>query len=170
MRSVAPKYANANDFSSGAGAARTGGRWSRKGLAAVYLSLSPTTAAVESYQQFTSLGFAGAVRPRVFIGARVKLARLLDLTSSATRQRLGFSLNELLNENWIAIQEEGDESWTQAIGRGAVAAGFEGLLAPSARDRPKGQNLVIFPGSLLKGSRIEPMGMNELPPHPGPAE
>lgn len=60
MRSVAPKYANPRDFVSGAGAARTGGRWSKRGLAAVYLSLSPMTAAAESFQGFRPLGFAGS--------------------------------------------------------------------------------------------------------------
>lgn len=167
MRSVKRMHANTQDFASGQGAARIGGRWSRVGLPAVYTSLSPVTAAAESYQEFDAFGFAGRiVEPRVFCGARVRLSRVLDLTDGRIRRKLGFSLQNLVDEDWLGIQRAGDESWTQAIGRGAHADGFEGLLAPSAQDRPGGRNLVIFPDRLLSGSVVEPMGLEDLPPHP----
>jgi hypothetical protein len=72
----------------------------------------------------------------------------------------------LLDEDWLAIQQGGQESWTQAIGRGAFEAGFEGLIVPSARDRPNGENLVIFPTNLRRGSRIDVIGKEDLPAHP----
>ena len=75
---------------------------------------------------------------------------------------------DILNEDWQTIQREGDESWTQAIGRGAYSAGFEGLLVPSARHRPQGVNLVIFPDNLRVGSSIDILGKEDLPDHPSP--
>lgn len=107
------------------------------------------------------------MRPRVFCGAAVTLQAVLDLTDGGVRRRLGFTLAELLDEDWLAIQDAGDESWTQAIGRGAYVAGFEAVLAPSARDRPRGKNLVVFPERIRAGSKIELLGQGELPAHPG---
>ena len=81
------------------------------------------------------------------------------------RRKLGFRLNELTEEEWHTIQVAGEESWTQAIGRGCRWAGFEGLIAPSARNR-LGKNVVTFPDKLGEGSRIELMAKEKLPPHP----
>jgi RES domain-containing protein len=103
--------------------------------------------------------------PRVFVGISFKLKSVLDLTESKVRRRLGFSLNELLTEDWRALQENGEESWTQAIGRGASSASFEGILVPSAQDR-NGTNIVIFPGNLARSGAIELMGKDQLPKHP----
>ena len=36
IRSVATQYANKNDFFSGDGAAKSGGRWNRPGISAIY--------------------------------------------------------------------------------------------------------------------------------------
>jgi RES domain-containing protein len=167
MRSTSLRYATAKDFLSGDGAAQTGGRWNPQGIKAIYASASPVTAAYEAYRNFAAYGFAkSTVRPRVFCGAKVNLQQLLDLTNPGIRRRLGFTLAEMLDEDWLAIQDEGDESWTQAAGRGASMAGFEGLLVPSARDRPQGINVVIFPGKLRTGSTIRILGGNELPRHP----
>jgi len=169
MRSSTVRYANEHDFLSGDGAAAVGGRWNRRGIKAVYASLSPVTAAREAYQGFEAFGFAtDLVRPRIFCGAAVQLQAVLALTDRGIRRRLGFTLEELLDEDWVTIQDEGDESWTQAIGRGAHLAGFEAVLAPSARDRPDGRNLIIFPERIRAGSKVEILGKNELPPHPGP--
>jgi hypothetical protein len=43
---------------------------------------------------------------------------------------------------------------------------FEGLIVPSAQDRPKGINIVIFPDNLQTGSRIDILGKEDLPDHP----
>ena len=123
----------------------------------------------EAYQNILHLGFpASSIRPRVFAGAKARLQALFDLTNATVRAHLGFTLVELLNEDWLGIQEEGDESWTQAIGRGAYVAGFEGLLVPSAQDRPDGVNVVLFPDRLRRGSKIVILGADQLPPHPIP--
>lgn len=167
MRSVGIRHANAKDIFSGDGAAVRGGRWNPPGIKAVYASWSVITAVHEAYQELLRFGFpAAAIRPRAFCGAAVTLQSVLDLTDKDIRRVLGFTLAELVEEDWLAIQQEGDESWTQAIGRGALEAGFEGLLAPSARDRPDGVNLVVFSANLRRGSTIDIIGKEDLPAHP----
>lgn len=166
FRSVGVRYANESDLLSGEGAACFGGRWNPPGIRAIYTSLDPVTAAKESYQEFARYGFRESeIRPRVFAGIKLKLNRLLDLTDPGIRRRLGFRLADLTQENWRAIQAGGEESWTQAIGRGALTAQFEGLIAPSAIDR-HGKNVIVFPNKLTSGSQVETMAKDELPPHP----
>jgi RES domain-containing protein len=94
-----------------------------------------------------------------------KLGRVLDLTDSAIRRKIGFTLTELLDEDWEAIQARGEEAWTQAIGRGCRQAGFEAILVPSARHRG-GRNIVIFPDRLAAGSSLQLLAPGDLPPHP----
>ena len=162
IRNVGAKYATRNNFYSGAGAAKTGGRWNRKGLEAIYTSLDVETATLEAYQDFIYRGFLlTAITPRVTAGAKVKLSKVLDLTDSKIRQKIGFTKKELVEESWRAIQKTGDESWTQAIGRGAYLAGFEGVIAPSAR-KNDGKNMVIFPKRLAKTSKIDILGVEQL--------
>ena len=166
VRSAGTLYANEQDFLSGRGAARHGGRWNRPGISAVYGSLDIITATTEAYQNFLDAGFAlSAIRPRVMAGATVKLSVVCDLTDRVIRRKMGFTLEELMTEDWKGIQTSGEESWTQAIGRGCRIAGFEGLLAPSARNRG-GKNIVIFPDRLIDGSVLSGLAAEDLPPHP----
>ena len=166
FRSAGVKYANEKDFTSGGGASYYGGRWNPPGVAAIYASLDPATAVKESYQEFIKYGFKpGNIQPRVFAGLKLNVNRVLDLTDAKIRKKLGFSRDRLTGEDWQAIQRGGEESWTQTIGRGALLAGFEGLLVPSARD-PKGTNVVIFPRNLASPSTVEVLGKEKLPPHP----
>jgi RES domain-containing protein len=165
FRSAGVKYANETDLISGDGAGYYGGRWNPPGIRAVYMSLDPVTATKESYQELAKFGFKDSIKPRVMAGAKLKLRRLLDLTDAKVRRKLRFRLDELTREDWHAIQSGGVESWTQAIGRGCRLAGFEGVIAPSARYRG-GKTVVAFPDNLGKGSSIELMLKEELPPHP----
>ncbi len=166
FRSAGIKYANEGDLISGSGASYNGGRWNPPGVKAIYASLDPVTAVKESYQEFIKYGFkVQHIRPRVMAGVKLNVNCLLDLTNAGIRRTLGFRLDELTGEYWHAIQTNGKESWTQAIGRGALLAGFEGLLAPSARDR-HGTNVVIFPDNLVSASAAKLMAKDELPPHP----
>lgn len=166
FRSAGVKYANEKDFVSGEGAGFYGGRWNPPGIKAVYGSLDPVTATAESFQQFLTFGFKiSDIRPRLMMGMRVKVHRLLDLTSAKTRRKIGFRLADLIEEDWAAIQRAGEESWTQAIGRGCRSTGFEGLLAPSAQHRA-GRNVVLFPDKFDSDSLLELIAGDELPPHP----
>ncbi len=166
IRSAGTLYANEEDFLSGGGAQRFGGRWNRRGIRAVYASLDIITATHEAYQNFLTYGFSlSAIRPRVTAGATARLNAVLDLTEGRIRRAIGFTQNELLAEDWEGIQAGGEESWTQAIGRGCRQAGFEGLLAPSAVNRG-GKNIVIFPDRLAPGSTLELLRADEFPPEP----
>lgn len=166
FRSAGVKYANEADLISGNGASYNGGRWNPPGIKAIYGALDPIVAVKESYQEFIKYGIKKEnIRPRVMAGVKLKVNCVLNLTDAKIRRKLGFLLHDLTQENWEAIQNSGEESWTQAIGRGAFLAGFEGLLAPSARDR-SGKNVVIFPENLKSTSKLELMGKDELPPHP----
>ncbi|MEZ6094372.1 MAG: RES family NAD+ phosphorylase [Pirellulaceae bacterium] len=166
MRSVSTRYANESDFLSGKGAAKYGGRWNKPGIVAIYGSTDVLTATLEAYQQFVAFGFSlSAIKPRVMAGIHVHVQFVLDLSKATNRRKIGFNRNELLTEDWQAIQSTGVESWTQAIGRGAMQAGFEGLLVPSAQNR-NGTNLVVFPGKLRETSSLKVLAKSELPPHP----
>lgn len=163
MRCVGAKYAKAKDFFSGAGAAKCGGRWNRVGMEAIYASLDVITATHEAYQNFVAFGFPlTSIQPRVTAGATVSLEKVLELTDAKVRSRIGFTLTELIHEDWRGLQAAGDESWTQAIGRGCLLAGFEAIIVPSARHR-NGKNIVIFPGNLPKTSEIKIQFADQLP-------
>ncbi len=163
VRNVGAKYADQNNFYSGVGAAKAGGRWNRKGLEAIYASLDIETATLEAYQDFIYRGFPmTAITPRVTAGAKVALDKVLDLTDAKVLKKIGFTRKELIDEDWRALQGTGEESWTQAIGRGCYLAQFQGMLVPSAR-KDDGTNIVIFPNRLTKTSKIEILAADQLP-------
>lgn len=162
VRSVPTRYANKNDFFSGDGAARTGGRWNRPGIGAIYASLDVITTTYEAYQNLDTFQFPmTSIQPRVVAGAKVTLDRILDFTDTKNLIKIGFSLEELVTEEWEAIQAGGEESWTQAIGRGCLNAGFAGIVVPSARNS-KGKNIVIFTAN-LSGGEIRILSSDKLP-------
>lgn len=163
VRSVGTKYATQTAFFSGDGASKTGGRWNRRGIKAVYGSLDILTATHEAYQNMLHYRLPlSSIRPRVTAGARVSLAITLDLTSLVIRRRLGFTLQDLIEEDWRGLQAAGVESWTQAIGRGCFIHGVEAIIVPSARHR-SGKNIVLFPGNLQPSSILEILRPKELP-------
>ena len=163
IRNVGAKYSSKNDFYSGVGAAKAGGRWNRKGIEASYASLDVQTATVEAYQDFIYRGLPlSDVTPRVTAGAKVKLEKVLDLADFKILKKIGFTKKELVNEDWRALQKAGEESWTQAIGRGAYLARFEALIVSSAR-RSSGKNIVIFPKNIVATSTIDILGADQLP-------
>jgi hypothetical protein len=74
------------------------------------------------------------------------------------------TLAELAAEDWRKLQAAGKESFTQAIGRAAAAAGGSGLLSRSAAV-PRGVNVAIFPGvcasdriEVVEGAALEKLG------------
>lgn len=166
FRSAGVKYANEADLISGHGAAYYGGRWNPPRIRAIYASLELNTAVSESYQEFLKFGFSPrSIRPRVIAGLKLELKTVLDLTDTHLCRSLGLKASELILEAWDTIQETGHESLTQAIGRAAYHAGFEGLLVPSAREKG-GINIVVFPDKLARSSRVEILEKDDLPPHP----
>ena len=101
------------------------------------------------------------IEPRVMAGATANFDKVLDLTDAKVQTKIGFTSKELVDEDWETIQASGEESWTQAIGRGCLSAGFEAILVPSARNA-KGKNIVIFTAN-LKGGGIRILTPDKLP-------
>jgi RES domain-containing protein len=87
---------------------------------------------------------------------RVELHRVLDLTDPATLAALGLRPEDLVGDDWQR---------TQRLGAQVRAAGFEGLLVPSAAG--PGHNVVIFPDHLLARSRLRALKSRSFPVIPG---
>jgi hypothetical protein len=94
--------------------------------------------------------------------ARVGLTQVLPITSPAVLTLLGLTHGDLMRE-WTALNDRGYETITQLIGRAARLHGFEGILCHSARNRPDGRNLVIFPDNCPGKSWFEDIQIGEVP-------
>jgi RES domain-containing protein len=148
-RSASPRYANRDDLATGQGSKIAGARWNpRASFAAVYASLDPHTALDEVLAHFRYYRIAeSSAMPRVLAALQVRLQRVLDLNNGGVRSALRVSQQRMLSEPWRKLQSGGKEAITQAIGRLAYRAGWEGLLVPSAARR-QGVNLIVFPANL----------------------
>jgi RES domain-containing protein len=162
-RTVGPKYSKAAEIISGVGAARAGGRWNPLGaIPAVYASLSPETATAEAFahNRHYAIPLFEAL-PRVMVALDVRLVRVLDLTDPGLRRSLRISVARLLAVDWRAEQNAGREAVTQAIGRAAFEAGFQGLLVRSHAAK-MGVNIVVFPSALDGLCRLEVLNGKDL--------
>ncbi|AWM15208.1 hypothetical protein DI487_00005 [Flavobacterium sediminis] len=102
-------------------------RYSKPGEAAVYAGVSAETAEAE-ISHYNALG------GRVLVSKDVKLNNALDLTDSKVRKQLGVSLDDLTSDSYDI---------THQIGTYARENGYDGIIAPSARDNG-GANVIIF--------------------------
>jgi len=168
FRSASVRYANRDDFLTGAGAKSSDGRWHTSDtFNTVYTSLTPETATREALAHFRHyhLPVEDAL-PRVLAAARTVLKRVLDLTDAKVRKVLHVSRADLVEADWRAAVAAGEEALPQALGRLAWNAKWEGLLVPSAAD-PAGTNLIIFKGNLDEpDSYLIVINRDLLPPHP----
>jgi RES domain-containing protein len=146
LRVTGMDYANTDDLLSGDGSLRFGGRYNAKGgFRAIYASLELDTATAELLAHHRRQGRPDPeadVFPIAIVSLEVEVDRLLDLTDAAVRRNLKITLKDL-DEDWQSAQNQGQEALTQAIGRLALSAGYQGLVAPSAAKRG-GRNLVFF--------------------------
>lgn len=120
---------------SGEGARIYGGRWNRKGCAALYLATDAVTAVAEFYQ---GLPKPGTLVP-YHIGA-LKIADLTNGTAGPCDQRVA----DAVAENWKAtafLDGKTPSGWTLADD--LIASGVEGALVPSVQN-PGGRNLVLW--------------------------
>ena len=153
-RSCAVEHSRRSDLLTGIGAGKNGGRWNPRGVKAVYASLAPDTGMAEVLKTAYYSGFAPSeFMPRVFVGIKVSLSKVLDLTDGRIRQMLRMSLQRMREEDWIKVQLAGGEAFTQQVGRAAMESGLEGIIAASAAD-PQGRNLVWFPDNLTASSKV----------------
>jgi RES domain-containing protein len=153
------KFATPAAFVSGMGSLERGGRWNPPGLfPAVYGSLTAAVALDESRAAPAGYGIEPeAMRnlPLYMSAFHARVERLLDLTAGRVRMTIRVSRAAMRQEDWKAIQNRGEESLTQALGRACWEAGIEGILVPSAPS-PKGVNGVFFPDRLLPSSALIP--------------
>ncbi len=102
-------------------------RYSGPGEGAVYGGTSSRTALreVEHY---------GAADGRVVAQQDIRLNNVLDLTDPSVRSRVGVSLDDISGDSY---------QYTQQIGTWARQQGYDGILAPSARN-VGGSNIVVL--------------------------
>lgn len=152
FRFASRRYATRQTFTTGEGARRNGGRYTPQGGArTVYLGTSRETALAEMMAGQRESGLPDAAfQPRVLAAVAVCVGVLLDLTSTPTLELLGITPDQLLTQ-WKPDALAGRVAQVQVFGRLVYEAGFEGLLAPSAR-HPAGTNLALFPDNFESGS------------------
>ena len=148
------QYRNPDKILQGEGSYWNGGRWNAiRSFQAVYGS---TDAVVALAEQQATAQYAGLPYPfretRLVVAVDVDLARVVDLTDAGNLETLGVTAEELL-EDWRKVQEQGFESFTQALGRALFAAKAEGLVSLSARVG-NGINVAYFPENELRESRV----------------
>jgi RES domain-containing protein len=157
------KYAGARTILYGEGSYRNGGRWNAiRSFRAVYGSTEDIVALAESKStaEYANLPYPFR-EPRLVVAVDVALARVVDLTAADTLDALGVT-DEELREDWRKVQEQGFESFTQALGRAIFAVKGEGLLARSARVQ-KGINVAYFPENKVRDSKVRLWEAQELP-------
>jgi RES domain-containing protein len=105
-------------------------RYTKSGVGGVYGANSPKTAMAE-------VGHYGIDPNSVeLVSKKVQLNNVLDLTDSKVRDQLGVKLTDLNGNDYAKTHELGD--W-------ALSNGYDGILAPSARNLT-GSNLISFGG------------------------
>jgi RES domain-containing protein len=115
----------------GMGSFRFGGRWSAaETFPAVNLSTSREGALNESNANFAYYNLSQIeVRPKVIVGIRLRLKRIIDLKDPHGISREDWlHLEELLAEDWRKVNDAGHESESQAFGRAAHDAEAEGIV------------------------------------------
>ena len=115
---------------SGEGARLHGGRWNRKGQAALYLARDVSTAVVEFHQGFP--------RPGTLAPYQLESDRIADLSDRGDPR-----IAAALASDWSRLAKLGREPPSWIIADAAIAAGAQGALVPSAQHRG-GVNLVLW--------------------------
>ncbi|MBP8170781.1 MAG: RHS domain-containing protein [Pseudomonas sp.] len=105
-------------------------RYTKPGLGGVYGANSKKTAMAEVTHWKVDLS------TRVLVSKKVSLNNVLDLTNPKVRSQLGVSLRDITGSKY---------NTTHKIGDWAKNNGYDGILAPSARN-PTGANLISFGG------------------------
>jgi RES domain-containing protein len=147
----------------GQGSFLYGGRWNAIGsFRAVYGSTEDTVAVAESRATADYANVPMPFRtPRLLVAIEFSLRGVLNLCAPDVARKLGFTAEELRKEDWRKVQEQGRESFTQAIGRAVFANAGEGLLVPSARVN-EAVNVVYFPENQRSSSRVHVLESEKL--------
>lgn len=110
---------------SGDGAALTGGRFNRKGIRALYLSLDITTAVGECSQ-----GFAGRLMPLTICEYDVDIESVADLRTDDARSARAIEHDDLACP-WMSLMLAGKDPPSWRVADRLKADGHAGILVPS---------------------------------------
>lgn len=121
-RSLNPRYAR--QPLSGEGAARFGGRFNPRGVAALYTTLSIGTAIREANQ-------VGDLQPTTLVAYRAELTNLFDCRYPAALGAFGITADGIADPAWREAMRKGGRSPTQDFALALIAAGHPGLLVRS---------------------------------------
>jgi RES domain-containing protein len=141
-----PKWAVAP--TSGAGAAKHGGRVNRPGVEALYLAMDVDTA-VREYQQVSTL-----LPPGTLTSYQLTVTSVVDFTQGYSASAWDGIWEDFYcdwRELWFNQRVE-PPSW--AVGELVIASGSKGILFPS-RLSPSGTNLVLFTQTLVAPDSLE---------------
>lgn len=112
---------------SGAGAARSGGRWNARGIPTVYLA-RPQSAAIAELRHLadaTGMAYASLLRAgRLLHTVEVRDLPVLDLRPAGILEQVGLEHGDLEGDDWSACSAVGHAAWFLELG---------GVIAPSAR-------------------------------------
>lgn len=110
---------------SGEGARRHGGRFNRRGVPALYTSLSPLTAIREAQP------LGRRMQPLTLCACDVELEPVFDSRDGAVRAALQVDDHELDCRSWAAQMLDGSVPASQALAERLVAASYVGMLVRS---------------------------------------
>ena len=135
---------------SGEGARRFGGRFNRRGVRALYTSLTPLTAIREAQP------LGRPMQPLVLCAYQVDAEPVFDAGDQVGRAALGVGDSELRCPTWEAEMLEGTVPSSQALADRLVAAGQVGMLVQSfARGAGPGDlNLVLWTWGSERPGRV----------------
>ena len=149
FRARNPRWAYAP--TSGAGAARFGGRFNRPGRPTLYTALSPKTAWMEAQQ-----GFPFKAQPMTLVAYRVACGSVVDLTDGGVIGVLGVKPASLARP-WedLAARHQVPPTWDLA--ERLISMGCHGALVPSFAPGtdPGDLNLVLWTWSDGTTCRVE---------------
>lgn len=125
---------------SGEGARRHGGRFNRRGLPALYTSLSPLTAIREAQP------LGRPMQPLILCACEVDVEPVFDALDVSRREEYAVSDSDLCCPNWERDMLDGSTPLSQALADRLIADGFAGMRVQSfARGAgPEDINLVLW--------------------------
>lgn len=121
-RSLNPIYAR--EPMSGRGAELYGGRFNKKGIPALYTSLSIMTALREANQ-------VGALQPTTLVSYDAEFEHIFDTRDDVALRAEGMDDAGLADPTWRDQMKKAGEAQTQAFAGRLAAAGYHGLLVRS---------------------------------------
>ena len=110
---------------SGEGARRYGGRFNRRGIAALYTSLAPLTAVREAQP------LGRPMQPLVLCAYEVDTEPVFDAMDEQQRREIGISESDLACPTWEGEMLAGAIPASQAMADRLIAAGYSGIRVRS---------------------------------------